>query len=179
MTIHQGSKPKRLLIMSLSYRRMAVRIYEALQRLSVLAPTRKLEAERLAQDAMALLGFVPSELEGLVREAAAWWVCKDCNGYPDDYMVFRSVWEAAGMQRGFLCIDCLEQRLGRPLVSADFPRTAEELRLNQRFQLLPPKGPKFANNLFWRAYALGKAEAMAANLRGGVEHHHGGKETRA
>lgn len=38
------------------------------------------------------------------------------------YMVRDAVWAAAGLKRdaGSFCTDCLEQRLGRPLVGADF-----------------------------------------------------------
>jgi hypothetical protein len=38
------------------------------------------------------------------------------------YMVHDHVWRAAGMEEtdGYLCIGCLEDRLGRTLVAADF-----------------------------------------------------------
>jgi hypothetical protein len=36
------------------------------------------------------------------------------------YMVRNAVWKAAGMRSGFLCIGCLEDRLGRRLSSRDF-----------------------------------------------------------
>jgi hypothetical protein len=36
------------------------------------------------------------------------------------YMIWASVWEAAGMDGGFLCIGCLEHRLGRTLKRRDF-----------------------------------------------------------
>jgi hypothetical protein len=38
------------------------------------------------------------------------------------YLVLDEVWAEAGMRRGFLCVDCLERRLGRRLASADFKR---------------------------------------------------------
>jgi hypothetical protein len=57
-------------------------------------------------------------------------LCEDCgqevtpgrpgNGDWEWYMVHNDVWAKAGMQDGFLCIGCLEQRLGRPLTGADF-----------------------------------------------------------
>jgi hypothetical protein len=64
--------------------------------------------------------------------------CDDCGGdvapydelgHPDEeswewYMVTDEVWEAAGRGGGapsFLCIGCLEDRIGRTLTSADFP----------------------------------------------------------
>lgn len=52
--------------------------------------------------------------------------CHDCGVYtqpwkgPSEwYMVHDAVWEAAGMDYGFLCVGCLEQRLGRPITGAD------------------------------------------------------------
>jgi hypothetical protein len=36
------------------------------------------------------------------------------------YMVHDHIWEAAGMTRGYLCIGCLEHRLGRELHRGDF-----------------------------------------------------------
>ena len=38
----------------------------------------------------------------------------------DDYLVRNSLWAAAGMERGFLCVGCLERRLGHRLRPADF-----------------------------------------------------------
>ena len=35
-------------------------------------------------------------------------------------MVHDNLWEAAGMDNGFLCIGCLEARLGRGLTAPDF-----------------------------------------------------------
>jgi len=37
-------------------------------------------------------------------------------------MVTNDVWAEAGMTTGYLCIGCLEARLGRTLVAADFTR---------------------------------------------------------
>jgi hypothetical protein len=63
--------------------------------------------------------------------------CHDCgtNTLPSSlrapgewYLVFDEVWAEAGMPySGFLCIGCLEQRLGRRLDRADFKRC----RVNQ------------------------------------------------
>ena len=36
-------------------------------------------------------------------------------------MVEDAVWAAAGAPEGYLCVGCLEERLGRPLVPDDFP----------------------------------------------------------
>ena len=54
--------------------------------------------------------------------------CIDCGmatapevGSWEYYMVLDSVWQAAGMGRGFLCIGCLEHRLDRRLEREDFP----------------------------------------------------------
>ncbi|MFD5425237.1 hypothetical protein [Streptomyces sp. NPDC127084] len=49
--------------------------------------------------------------------------CSDCGTDSTDerYMVRDDVWAAAGMcPFGFLCIGCIEQRLGRRLAAADF-----------------------------------------------------------
>ena len=60
--------------------------------------------------------------------------CKDCGvpttpevGSWEYYTVHDSVWQAAGITRGMLCIGCLEGRLGRRLVPGDFPG----LRINE------------------------------------------------
>ncbi len=37
------------------------------------------------------------------------------------YRVHDTVWAAAGMSSGYLCIGCLERRLGRSLTRKDFP----------------------------------------------------------
>lgn len=58
------------------------------------------------------------------------------------YHVHGPVWEAAGMSPeglGFLCIGCLETRLGRRLVPEDFdgygpdPRDSARLRSRRKF----------------------------------------------
>lgn len=51
--------------------------------------------------------------------------CVDCGKstfQTEYYMVHNHLWAAAGMERdnGMLCILCLESRLGRMLVEADF-----------------------------------------------------------
>lgn len=50
--------------------------------------------------------------------------CKDCgictlciNEY---YMVTDEVWEAAGLDKGMVCIACLEARIGKTLTGNDF-----------------------------------------------------------
>lgn len=39
----------------------------------------------------------------------------------EHYMVTDEVWDLAGDPMGYLCIGCLEARIGRDLVGADFP----------------------------------------------------------
>jgi hypothetical protein len=52
--------------------------------------------------------------------------CADCSvdthSIGEDYMVGHSIWAQAGIGRhdGYLCIGCLEQRLGRKLARSDF-----------------------------------------------------------
>ncbi len=63
------------------------------------------------------------------------WPCRDCGvdttpctgkrgcrhkGTWELYMVNGEVWAAAGMEQGFLCVGCLENRIGRELDSFDF-----------------------------------------------------------
>lgn len=54
--------------------------------------------------------------------------CVDCGaeviadtGQVENYIVHDAVWAAAGMDSGYLCLACLEHRLGRLLTGADFP----------------------------------------------------------
>jgi hypothetical protein len=49
-------------------------------------------------------------------------LCFDCTESIDleDFMVHDEIWAAAGMDRGYLCVGCLEARLGRELTRADF-----------------------------------------------------------
>jgi hypothetical protein len=77
----------------------------------------------------------PDQFVGLIAEvqtiaedpAYAVWLCKDCGtntsprrGKHETYIVQGEVWQAAGMEDGFLCIGCLETRLGRMLTPTDF-----------------------------------------------------------
>lgn len=50
--------------------------------------------------------------------------CKDCRGIDQPYMVLNSVWKAAKMKKGFLCLACLEKRLNRRLKLRDFMQNA-------------------------------------------------------
>ena len=74
--------------------------------------------------------------------------CADCGadtrpgrrgGGNEYYMVHNTLWEAAGMGAGKLCIGCLEERLGRRLTPPDFtkcrvnePRDGDSPRLAER-----------------------------------------------
>jgi hypothetical protein len=71
--------------------------------------------------------------------------CSDCGvDYDEFYMVHKHIWSAVGVGDGWLCIGCLEQRLGRKLNCADFtdaPCNTEEdydrsLRLQDRLAVL-------------------------------------------
>ena len=62
-----------------------------------------------------------------VNERAKWHIlswfqpCQDCGDLTHDgFMVHDEVWDASGAGDGYICLDCLESRLGRPLVAADF-----------------------------------------------------------
>ena len=53
--------------------------------------------------------------------------CADCGtnttphfGEWEYYMVHNTIWSRAGMNDGFLCIGCLEARIGRKLEPSDF-----------------------------------------------------------
>jgi hypothetical protein len=80
-------------------------------------------------------------------------ICVDCKvdtgagGNGEFYMVKNAVWQAAGMdptdcpenyRRFYLCIGCLEERLGRRLTPEDFldcplnHRPSQSARLNDR-----------------------------------------------
>src|SRR6266508_3636744 len=64
-------------------------------------------------------------------------ICKDCGvdttpctgkrgcrhaGRWENYMVRDRLWKASGMKGGFLCVGCLEARLGRRLTPRDFTK---------------------------------------------------------
>jgi hypothetical protein len=61
------------------------------------------------------------------RESRRPWRCIDCGvdtgAIGHYYMVSNDLWASAGMQPdggGMLCLDCLEKRIGRPLIYDDF-----------------------------------------------------------
>jgi len=52
------------------------------------------------------------------------WLCLDCDVHTgvigEYYMVNGDVWMMFGVERGMLCISCLEARMGRMLTPSDF-----------------------------------------------------------
>ena len=50
--------------------------------------------------------------------------CRDCaactNCEFEYYMVHNELWDRTGLDRGMLCIGCLEQRIGKLLTARDF-----------------------------------------------------------
>lgn len=71
-------------------------------------------------------------------------LCVDCKKDTSDeyYRIHDELWAKAGMlpHGGMLCILCLEKRLGRKVVEADFIITIEEM--NRRFALTNIKHPR-------------------------------------
>lgn len=71
-------------------------------------------------------GAAPRKRRPSRREFYERYACAHCEARPPrgDYMVRDAVWAAAGMDRGFLCLSCLETRLIAagygPLRIADF-----------------------------------------------------------
>ena len=50
--------------------------------------------------------------------------CADCNkdvteSHVDDYQVLQGVWMTYGVGKGYLCLVCLESRIGRPITKAE------------------------------------------------------------
>jgi len=64
--------------------------------------------------------------------------CADCSGYVPMYVVGDEVWAKAIATKParFLCLSCLEQRLGRLLLFQDFP---EANPTNQAIHYLRPR----------------------------------------
>lgn len=52
------------------------------------------------------------------------WLCADCgvdtSVLGEEYMVTPDLWNSSGMTRGYLCVGCLENRIGRPITPNDF-----------------------------------------------------------
>lgn len=76
-------------------------------------------------------------------------LCKDCkvdtceDGIEEYYMVLSRVWQIAHKQdenkKGFLCISCLEQRIGRNLTPNDFMECPLNYSLFGKSQIQPEK----------------------------------------
>lgn len=53
------------------------------------------------------------------------WFCVDCHAHTglmgEYYMVNADVWAQGGADKGMLCVECLEERIGRTLTNEDFP----------------------------------------------------------
>jgi hypothetical protein len=63
----------------------------------------------------------PANCEVCGIDTAPYCNCCDLPTGPwEYYMVHNSLWQAAGMTTGFLCIGCLEYRIGRKLWWGDF-----------------------------------------------------------
>jgi hypothetical protein len=69
-------------------------------------------------------------------------------------MVRDAIWTEAKMQKGYLCIGCLEQRLGRTLTADDFadlpvnePHLLETRRITSR-KMRPPHPPHSLKDFF-------------------------------
>jgi len=69
--------------------------------------------------------------------------CHDCGVDLHDIghycMLTNPVWRQTGLDDGYLCLDCIERRIGRPLRYTDFRRC-------------DVKGPRARTNLFRRAH---------------------------
>lgn len=50
--------------------------------------------------------------------------CDDCGGVDEPYLVKNHVWQKSKKGKGFLCLSCLEHRIGRLLTLKDFHETA-------------------------------------------------------
>jgi hypothetical protein len=76
--------------------------------------------------------------------------CMDCgvdtHKIGEYYMVKDDVWESAVSGRALLCVGCLETRLGRRLLSADFSNALinshPNIRQSERLQSRLSDGPK-------------------------------------
>jgi len=77
--------------------------------------------------------------------------CKDCGGdtFYENYMVWNCIWQqAVPEQKGFLCIGCLEARLGRRLVATDFSLVPiNELDIRQNYPHLGRKSSRLVRRL--------------------------------
>jgi hypothetical protein len=88
--------------------------------------------------------------------------CRDCGvdtsfgtGNGHYYLACDDVWrEAVPGGEGQLCLDCLERRLGRPLVRGDFVRTPCEIASS----MAPPEGHAEWLDAMWERQCQGLPE---------------------
>ncbi len=95
--------------------------------------------------------------------------CPDCRidtSIGDYYMVHEEVWQRAcratrGRKPRYLCLDCLEGRLGTWLREADFVLTPPELaeRLARGEQTVKPPDERQADLASWRRWIKGREDA--------------------
>lgn len=120
--------------------------------------------EQFANDWLASNGFVPGFVlkrpRPYVRRHMA---CADCrvdtssaNGIGHYYSLRDKLWDQATRGDGrcrFLCLDCLEERLGRPLRAEDFDLTPPELyeRLRDGEHVLRSQRERQRWLDYWRA----------------------------
>jgi hypothetical protein len=99
--------------------------------------------------------------------------CNDCRvdtslatGNGHYYAVREDVWRRAVPKSGgrrpprYLCLDCLEARLGAPLTQADFLATPPEILARFAGEAREPKPPSERQRELdeWRAFTAGKNE---------------------
>ena len=71
-------------------------------------------------------GMSEEEAEACARAESRRWHCRDCDidtiAAGEYYTVSEELWASSGLgpEDGMLCLDCLEQRIGRPLIIEDF-----------------------------------------------------------
>lgn len=82
-----------------------------------------------------------SHTHGVDYGCARCGLCTCSRHLAEYYMVAREIWRRHGAGRGMLCIGCLEARMGRPLVQADFL----DVRLNTDAD--QPRSPRLADRL--------------------------------
>lgn len=72
-----------------------------------------------------LLKEFAEQIDPLIRKflkSAQYPACAGCGKYGHGYMLDDEVWKAAAREgERFLCLECIERRLERPLHPADFP----------------------------------------------------------
>jgi hypothetical protein len=67
----------------------------------------------------SMLSLIPL----LKSRHGAVWPCADCPEEAHPYVLLNTLWLRIGAPARFLCLTCLEKRLGRPVRRADFQRS--------------------------------------------------------